>query len=434
MKAAHTIDTYEDALRYLLDLTSRGVKPGLARVEEALRLMKNPEQGIPAVVVGGTNGKGSVSTIIACAALEQGYRTGLFTSPHLHRLTERIRVDGHEIDRHELIDALCRLIEAVGIPDGPELTFFETLTVLAADLFARYGDELAVYEVGLGGRLDATKLMPARVVVITNIALDHQKFLGDTLESIALEKFALVREGATVVAGPLPPHLQEVLAQQAETVGATLWLAGRDVTWERRGDGTIDLKTPISELAGLPVPLRGAHQADNTAVAVAAVEALSRYGRSVDHDALRSALSKVRWPGRLELILDGKVLVDVAHNPAGVESLCGALPEIAAGRRPIVAVLGCMRDKDVRGIVEPLSSMVDQLLLAAPRMARALPADEFPQALGGRPMPSVEEAADEALRLAGEDGLVVIAGSTFVVSEARAHLLRLVEVDPSIPM
>ncbi len=428
------IKSYANALAYLLGLTKRGVRPGLERVQEAMARLGHPEEQVPGVVVGGTNGKGSVAAMIARAVSEQGSRVGLFTSPHLHRLTERIRLADREVGRRDLVGALNRVINAVEVPGGPELTFFETLTVMAADLFAREGVDLAVYEVGLGGRLDATKLVPADVVVITNVALDHQKFLGDTIESVAREKFALVWSGAVVVGGRFPPHLQDMIIERADDEDALLWLADRDYTWEKRGDRSIDVQTPERSIERLHVPLRGEHQVYNTAVAVAAIDALAEIGMTISEDSLREAMANLKWPARLELIRKGKVLLDVAHNPAGMESLIAALPDIARDRRPIVAVAGCMRDKDVRGIMTPLAQAADQLLLAAPRMERALPPEEFPEELGGQAMPSVEEAADEALRLAGEDGLVVIAGSTFVVSEARAHLLRLKNIDPAVPM
>ena len=428
------IRTYKDALRHLLGLTARGIRPGLTRVRSALALVGEPHLCLPAVVVGGTNGKGSVSAIVAAAARAQGLKVGLFTSPHLHRLTERIQVGGREIGRRKLVEALDRVVAAVDVPGGPALTFFETLTVVAADVFARERVDLAVFEVGLGGRLDATRLVPARVVVLTGVALDHQQYLGDTLEAIATEKFALARRGSIVVAGALRPDLRDMLVRRAASVRAPLWLAGRDFAWSHRSGGTIDVTTPVDALARLRHRLVGAHQEHNAAVAVAALQALGRRGVPIGDAAIRRGLARVKWPARLERALGGRVVFDVAHNPDGVASLCAALPGLARGHRPIVAVLGCMRDKDVEGIVAPLARMVDHLLLAAPRMPRALPADQFPPHLGGRPMPSVEAAAEEALRIAGEHGLVVVAGSTFVVSEARAHLLRIRRVDPSVPM
>lgn len=430
------IKNYEDALRYLLALTTRGIKPGLSRVRSALRRMGQPHQRLFCVVVGGTNGKGSVSTIVAKAASEQGLRVGLFTSPHLHRLTERIKLDGREIGRARLVEVLQRVIDALEVPGGPALSFFETLTVVAAEFFAQEKVDLAVFEVGLGGRLDATKVMPAKVVAITGIALDHQHYLGDTLESIAREKFALARRGAIVVAGELPEHLGEMLIDRSRRARAVLWLAGRDFTWQEVEGHRLDVRGRAHTLRELPLPLLGRHQAHNAAVAVTALEALSHRGLEVEERAIRRGLSRarVKWPGRLEMALGGRVLFDVAHNPNGMEALCAALPTLAGDRRPLVAVLGCMRDKDIEGIVTPLASEVDELLFAAPKMPRALPSAEFPQRFGGRRLPSVEAACDEALRLAGAEGLVVIAGSTFTVSEARAHLLGLVKVDPSIPM
>ncbi len=332
------------------------------------------------------------------------------------------------------MEALQRVVDAVEVPRGPALTFFETLTVAAADVFCREKVDLAVFEVGLGGRLDATKIMPAKVVVITGIAMDHQAFLGDTLESIAAEKFALARRGATVVAGDLPEHLQEMLIEKTRSARSPLWLAGRDFTWLEREGGRLDVHGRTRSVSGLRLPLHGAHQAHNTAVAVTGLEALSRRGVVIEKASLRRGLAHVKWPGRLEVALEGRVLFDVAHNPNGVEALCATLPRLSRGRRPIVVVLGCMRDKDIEGIVTPLARAADELLFAAPRMPRALPADEFPRAFQGRPMASVEAACDEGLKLAGDTGMVVVAGSTFTVSEARAHLLGLVNIDPSIPM
>jgi dihydrofolate synthase/folylpolyglutamate synthase len=428
--------TYEDGLRYLLGLTSRGIVPGLARVRRAFRLAGHPERAYPSIVIGGTNGKGSVSAAIARSLAEHGVTAGLFTSPHLHRLTERIRVGGREASTKKLLASLRRVAAIAERPGGPPLTFFETLTVVGADLFAREPVDVAVLEVGLGGRLDATRAFPSRVVVITSIDLDHQRFLGDTLESIAREKFALARRGAIVVAGELRPQLLPLLDAQVRRSRCALWMAGRDFTWELRPDGRLDYHGPGGELLGLHLALRGAHQAHNMAVAIAAMAAMQRRGMipALSPDAMAAALAGLRWPGRLELAREGRVVLDVAHNPAGIATLCAEVPALAGGRRPVVAVLGCMRDKDVEGVVRPVARLADRMVLTAPRTARALPPSEFPAWIGGEPVATVEAAVDHALALAGDSGFVIVTGSTFVVAEARAHLLGIRDVDPLVSM
>ena len=424
--------TYDDCLRYLLGLTGRGIQPGLGRMRRALTLLGHPERRYPAVLVGGTNGKGSVAAMVAGAAGRQGLRVGLFTSPHLHRLTERIRVRGREVGHRQLASSLRHVVAS--LEGGPRLTFFETVTAVAAHVFAAEAVDLAVFEVGLGGRLDATRLVVAKVVVLTSIAMDHERLLGRSLGAIAEEKLALVRRGAVTVAGPVRRDIRTRLVQAAHGRRSPLLLHGRDFTATRRSGGRMDFEGPGGALPGLRLPLEGAHQAVNAAVAVAAARALSRSGLEVGDEAIRRGLAATRWPGRFELVAGGRAVLDVAHNPAGARALRDRLTELDLEGRRVVLVLGAMRDKNVAGIAAPLLGLADEVLLAAPRLDRALHPEAFPPSVRGRPMPSVEAAADEALERAGPNGLVVITGSSFVVAEARAHLLGLRAVDPSIPM
>jgi dihydrofolate synthase/folylpolyglutamate synthase len=428
------METYSDALRYLLSLTQRGVQPGLERIERALEFMGHPERNLPVVVVGGTNGKGSISSFVAQAAAQQGWRVGLFTSPHLHRLTERIRVNGREVSRRELTAALRSVRRAVEVPGGPRLTFFEMVTLVAAELFRARQVDLAVLEVGLGGRLDATRAFPAQVVVLCNVALDHQGYLGNTVEAIAREKFALVQPGSVVVAGQLPETVQPLLREQLEACSAPCWWPGQDYHWTSSSPTRLSYRSHRRCIDDLPLRLRGAHQQHNLAVALAAVDALADQGWAVDDQAVRRAAGRLRWPGRMEPLRQGRVIVDVAHNPAGIRALVEALPELARGRRPIVGVLGCMKDKDAPALAATLAEVTDQLLVAAPAMDRALEPGAFQQWVDCHVMPSVPQAVEEACNRAGEQGVVVVAGSTFVAAEARAHVLGLTKVDPSIPM
>lgn len=427
--------TYKDGLAYLLNLTAKGIKPGLERVSEAFALLGHPERQSPSIIVGGTNGKGSVSTFVARALSKQGYRVGLFTSPHIHRLTERVRVDGREIGRRDLLTALNEVHAVCSGDTAPQLTFFEAMTVIAGLHFAKKAVDIAVLEVGLGGRLDATRVFDSEIVGITSIGLDHQQYLGDSLDSIAREKFALIHPDATVVVGELQDELTPILRERVEQTRASLWLARRDFDWQIDSSGRrMSYDGPYGQLSQLTLPLRGAHQAQNTAVAITLLAAARESGFDCENRALRAASRGFRWPARGEKLVGGRVILDVAHNPAGAKALTAQLAELVAGRSPVVLVFGCMGDKDVEGILRPLQSRVDTTILAAPRMPRALPVDQFPTWVEADRAPSVEDAVDLARSIAGEDGAVLITGSTFVVSEARAHLLGLKSVDPSIPM
>jgi dihydrofolate synthase/folylpolyglutamate synthase len=338
-----------------------------------------------------------------------GLRTGLYTSPHLCRFTERIRIDGREIDGDWL--ALCdRRVEATGVP----LTYFEIATALAFLAMAENGVEVAVLETGLGGRLDAVTTAEPAAVAITSIGLDHTAYLGDTLRAIAREKAGILKPGVPCFLGRLPGEADEEIARVAAEVGGPLRRLGRD------------FEPPAS-----PLGLAGRHQRDNAAVAVAlAQEAAARLGRGLDArlDAatVATALAGVSWPGRLERVGDD-VLLDCAHNADGARALASALAELAPGRR-VVLLVSIVADKDAGEMLAALKPAAAAVVVTRSNNPRALP----PEALAVAARRSFAEVAvredsetglAEGRRLAGEGGLVVVCGSTFLVGAVRARLL-----------
>jgi dihydrofolate synthase/folylpolyglutamate synthase len=374
--------TYEHVLARLAAAARFGMDFGLDRMQAALARLGHPERRLGRVVhVGGTNGKGSTAAMIAAMLRAAGRRVGLYTSPHLSRVTERIRIDGVEIGR----EAFAERYERAGV-DG--MTFFEQLTVVALSTFAAEGVDATVLEVGLGGRLDATNVVDAEVAVVTGVALDHEEVLGSDVATIAREKAGIWKPGRIAVIGAgADPVLEEV----ARAVGARVVLAAADVPW--------------------PVALPGSHQRRNAACAVAAATALG-----LPEAAQRAGLEAVTWPGRLETI--GDVLLDAAHNPDGARALAAFL----AGRR-FTAVVGISADKDAAGVLGPVAPLAERLVCTEAPSARALPASVL-GAAAERLAPgrvAVEPSWPVALARAGRPAVVF--GSLFLVGAVRAALL-----------
>ena len=391
--------TYEDALAELYALTPRGIEPGLERVREALRRAGDPQRALRVVHVAGTNGKGSVSAMVATGLAAAGQRVALYTSPHLASLTERMRVLGGEaVEQDDVARTWASLHEALFGAGAPRVTFFEALTVLALALFREREVELAVLEVGLGGRLDATNVIERPLAcAITRIGLDHQYLLGDDLASIAHEKAGILRPGVPVVIGPQRPEAQAVLEEIASRIGAPI--------------------VPLASLEGAHPRLRGAHQQENARIAATVLSALREQGVASE---ARAAIEKVEWPGRLERV--GAFLLDAAHNEDGAASLAAFLASEPRRRR--VLLFGAMADKDWRAMLATLRPHVDALVFAAPPLSRAERPENLAAAFGGEPALSVERAVERARELAG-DGEVIVAGSIYLMGEVRARLLGL---------
>jgi len=336
-------DAYVQAVQRLFDLQRFGVKLGLVNIGRLVKLLGEPQAGRRVAIVGGTNGKGSVCAMLAAIGQAAGLRVGLFTSPHLVSFTERIQVNGARIARHDVVEIsrlLWNVLQPYRKPEEPEpITFFEMLTAMASFFFHRQQVDLAVMEVGLGGRLDAVNALRRDLVVLTDLSIDHREYLGGEIASIVAEKTALFRPGTPAIATGGIDDAAQLIAAQAEKAGCPLALLDRDFDFEARG-GKLTVFTGGKAYAELPVPLAGPHQYRNTATAVRAAVELG----IDDAKTLRRGLAATRWPGRLERFArEPEWLLDCAHNPGGAEALAAALPPHA----PTIWLMTAMGDKDI---------------------------------------------------------------------------------------
>lgn len=421
----------------LADRLPHRMVPDLARIRELLDLLGQPQRAYPSVHITGTNGKTSTARMIEGLLRAAGLRTGRYTSPHLVSPTERISLDGEPITEEQLVAVLAEIDPYVKLVDShhdERVTFFELLTAAAFSAFADAPVEAAVVEVGLGGTWDATNVLDAPVAAVTAIDLDHTELLGSTVAEIATEKAGIITAGAIAVSDEQSPDAQQVLLRRAATVGAELWTNGREfAVTERRiavGGQLLDLVTPGGRYPEVMVPLHGAHQARNAAVALAATEAFLGGGRrGLGLEVVREGFAAVTSPGRLEVVATSPtVLLDAAHNPAGARALARALGE--SFRFPaLVAVLAVLGDKDVDGILAALLPVVDAVVATENGSPRALSAATLATAVRRHPAGrhlDVTEAPDfaAAVRGAVEDARgrsagVLVTGSVVTVGQAR---------------
>jgi len=419
--------TYQESLDYLTSLGRFGIKLGLQRTEALLHALGDPQDLFQGALVAGTNGKGSVCAMLASILQSAGYRVGLMPKPHLVSYTERIQVDQRPIaedDFAALLSELQPVINKVAADLGPP-TEFEILTSAALYYFAHAGIDLLVCEVGLGGRLDSTNVLDLGVSVITNIALDHTQHLGSTLEAIAAEKAGILKPDSIAITGAQPPALAIIeSAASAQKIpllrlGHEIEVSATDKDW---AGVQASVTTPSGSYRDLRVPLLGLYQADNAALAVAATDALRSRGWEISDGALRDGLARTRWPGRLEVIdRDPIVLVDGAHNPAGLEQSLAAVRKLAKGRRMVI-VFGAMADKDLPSMLALLRSVNSLVIFSRIDWHRAaLPALLAEQFAGqSETAESSADAIDRARERAGRDGIVFVCGSLYLVGEAIA--------------
>lgn len=379
-----------------------GVEMSLDRVRRALAKLDDPQRRFLSVQIAGTNGKGSTAAMAAAILRAGGLRTGLYTSPHLARFTERIQLDGVEVDGDRLA-ALDLRVQAT----GEALTYFEIATVLGFLAFAEGGVEAAVLETGLGGRLDAVTCCEPVATAITSIGLDHTDYLGPSLAHIAREKAGILKPGVPCFLGALPDEAEAVIAGVAAAVGAPL---------HRLPD----------IIAGVPqgIALPGAHQRANAALAIGLARCLAeRAGRPLESATIAGALSSVSWPGRLERIA-GNLWLDCAHNVEGARALARAMSKLAAGQR-VTIVLSVSRDKDVDGVLAALAPVGRRLIATGNDSPRALPAAAVAQRAAGRfsEVTAVDDPWEALAQARAGGGLVLVCGSIFLVGPLRARLL-----------
>jgi dihydrofolate synthase/folylpolyglutamate synthase len=416
-------------LEYLFGLEFHGHKLGLDNIRIITDALGGPQEAYASVTVAGTNGKGSVCAMVSAALSAAGCRTGCYTSPHLVRVEERFAIDGTHVTASELeetVERLRILIEGL-LGDGrlqATPTFFEVATAAAFEIFRRRGVDVAVLEVGLGGRLDATSVATPRVVAITNIALDHQQYLGRTVEEIAGEKAGIIKPGMHVVCGERTAGPHGVIAAACAARGARLVEASDGVDWAAAmvdGVTSLTLRTPTRAYGPLPLGLRGRHQVQNAIVAVRVLEALSETGLAVPAPAIERGLREAKWPGRLDWrrLADGRrVLLDAAHNEAGAATLADYLRETVPGaRQPLV--FGAMRDKDHAGMLRHLLPCASRVVVTGAPTPRAAEPEDLRAVVR-----AVDPAADVAVERDPEAAMdaawasapaITVAGSIFLL-------------------
>jgi len=420
-----------DPIDDLLSLETLGIKFGLGNIQTLCHALGRPERSFRAVLIAGTNGKGSVTAMVESALRSAGWRTARYTSPHLIHLEERFAIEGRAVSRPTLRRAAARVLDAVTglVADGrltSPPTFFEACTAAAFLLFEAAAVDMAILEVGLGGRLDATNCITPVVSAITSVALDHEQFLGTTLAAIAREKAGVMRAGVSTVVGRLPAEALDAVVREAAARGARLVHADREVEYDVRVHGGLttlaNVRSRAHRYGEIPLGLRGRHQAENAAVAIATVEMLEREGVPTPTDAVVAGLSSTRWRGRLELITrpDGSgVLLDAGHNPAGAETLVAYLADVSPAPLPIV--FGAMADKDLESMLGTLAASASRFVLTRPRANRAASPARLAE-IAERVAPGVPvelcEAPAGALELAWRHAPMICAtGSIFLIGE-----------------
>jgi len=418
----------------------------LAHMRVLLGAMNRPEQAFPSVLIAGTNGKGSTAATLASILRASGLKTGLYTSPHLVRINERIRINGEEIGDEEFarlhseVDRAAEgLIERGELPWHP--SFFEMMTAIAFAYFARERVEIAVLEVGMGGRLDATNVVEPLVSVITDVSLDHQKFLGNTVGEIAREKVGIIRPGGVAVTLPQQPEANDVIGNTILDLGAHGVSAAQYVPPVSPGSGEYGARGgecryryPLQVMGKqilVETPLVGRHQLRNLALAVAAAEEVAKRGvAGITAESIERGIRETSWPGRFQVIAAHsgwpESVLDVAHNPAGAWALRAALSE-RYGDRPLIFVFGVMRDKAVSEMAEVLFPVAERVIATRPENPRAASPEEIQEAARRTSIeidlvPDVWSALEKARNRARPESVLVVTGSIYLVGEAMRHL------------
>lgn len=427
----YSMTSLSDSLSRLYSLHTAGIKLGLDTERALLALLGNPERALRVVHVAGTNGKGSVCSMLEAVLRRSGLKTGLYTSPHLIRFNERIRINGQCIADEALAELIGRVDQATQAlaakPGGPQITFFEFTTALAFECLRRENVDIAVLEVGLGGRLDATNVINPLVSVITSISLEHTEYLGKDLKAVATEKAGIIKPGAPVVVGALPEEVLSVIQRVARDRGTRLVQARELVSVTRQSqnlDGQrVKLESASASYGRLCCPLLGRHQLENLSVTVAALEILrDEFGFPVTERSLKEGLERVRWPGRAQVLSrEPLTILDGAHNPEGARILKQVLDELAASQ-PVGLVTGLCADKDLAGFLRELKGPIRRGWAVPLKTERSLPPEaiaEKAQVLGCPiTTASVPEALSQAAAWAKANNAVVcIAGSLYLVGE-----------------
>jgi dihydrofolate synthase / folylpolyglutamate synthase len=442
-----TVESYVAAEQALLSRwPETRLEPTLDRIAALTELLGDPQRAYPLIHLTGTNGKTSTSRMVDAIVRASGLRTGRFTSPHVESMTERICVDGEPLTERQFVDAYNDIAPYLHLVDRESehpLSFFETIVAMAFSAFADAPVDMAVVEVGMGGSWDATNVADGAVAVLLPVSVDHVKYLGNTPERIALEKVGIIKPGATVVSAQQLPGVAAVIADRVAEVGATVVWEGVDFGVEHRvpavGGQMVRLRGLRAEYDELFIPLHGAHQAQNAAVALTAVEAF-RGEEPLGAELVHEAFAEVTSPGRLEVVRRGPtILLDAAHNPHGAAALADAVQD-SFSFSPLVGVVAVMADKDYEGVVAALEPVLAQVVCTQSSSQRAMPAEELAEVARGifgidrvYVARRLDDAIEQAVTLAEQGGVygeaigsggVLVTGSVVTVGEARSMLRR----------
>jgi len=392
---------YNEALKYIYSRELFGVKLGLKNITNLLENLGNPQNNFKSIHVAGTNGKGSTCAFISSVLQKQGYKVGVYTSPHLVDFRERIRINGKKIPKKDVAAILAKIK-----PFVKEHTFFEIVTALAFFYFSQEKVDFAVIEVGLGGRLDATNTIIPEVSVITNVDFDHLEHLGETIDDIAFEKAGIIKEGVDAVTSENCRGLK-VIKKICKERGCRLYLARKETG------------------KGLKMEMHGNFQKQNASLALKALEILRGKGHKISAEAVNSGMKSAKWPGRLEFIKKN-LIFDCAHNPAGAKALANELKKFRKKGKNIYLVIGIMKDKDIKGICSQLAPLAKEIIITKAKVARAAMPEKIAKFIPNQKkvavVGDVAEALEYARLKAGKDNLAVLSGSIFTVGEAFARI------------
>ena len=428
--------TYQEALRYLESFInyektdSYDYKKSfkLERMEKLARDFKDPQLKVRAIHVAGTKGKGSTCAITHSILKEEGFKTGLYTSPHLESFRERVRVNDSCITDDAVTQLVSEMKPVIEKMSGPRPSFFEVYTLLAYLYFLREGVDIAVYETGLGGRLDATNVLRPLVSAITPISYEHTDKLGDTLGEIAFEKAGIIKDGSICVSAQQEKEALDVISSVCVNRKAKLISVGKDISFKEISSdekgSVFDVSGILGEYGALECGLLGRHQISNAALSIGIIESLKHSGIDIKEDSIRRGIKKAAWPGRLEIVSRRPLVVlDGAQNRASAKVLAEAVKNIFDHKR-LVLVLGVSKDKDVDGILDELIPISDSVIVTRSKiLQRAMEPEKIASRIGRTTKAAVTSSVDEAMECAvssaGADDMVLVTGSLFVVGEAR---------------
>jgi len=420
---------YTATLDEMFALQRFGIKLGLGTIRNILKNLGNPQNRYACIHIAGTNGKGSIASGLSTILQSAGYRVGLYTSPHLIDFNERITVNSRQISNKRVVEAYCRVKNAHKGKRQP--TFFEFTTAMALDEFARQGVEWAIIETGMGGRLDATNMVKPAISIISNISLEHRMYLGNTIAEIAGEKGGIIKYRTPVVTGARQPDAVSVLKSLAEQKKAPFYRFGKDFRVRRNSDQTFNYYGIDRTWRHLKINLVGPHQVDNAGLVLAACEALVRKKKvNITEDHVRKGLNTINWPGRLEIVGQSpRILLDGAHNLAAARNLARFLRD-SLPKTSITLVAGILDDKPYQAMLLPLMKLCKKVIVTRPVIDRALEPDVLYDVAkqvvrNVRQFPKVEEAVTFAVKTAKPDEVICIAGSLYVVGEAKQALEKI---------